>query len=93
MKAKPVLKRILPAVAQSFGLAENDIMSHSRKAELVDARSMTVALLLSHPQLRQQDAARLLDISQAAVSHLLARHQWLMLTDKAYRERYEAINR
>ena len=48
---------------------------------------------MSRPGVRQQDIAPLLDISQAAVSKLLARHQGLMRTDKAYKDRYEAINR
>lgn len=68
----------LADLALLLGVTEQDILSHCRKAELVDARSFIVAFMLKHLGLRQQDVAGLLDISQAAVSKLMARHQLFM---------------
>lgn len=92
-KAHKPNRKSLDSLAARLEVTKEDLLSHCRKAELVDARSMAVALLMSRLGVRQQDVAPLLDISQAAVSKLLARHNGLMRTDKAYKERYEAISR
>ncbi len=78
MKARHNAKSILTDLAHCLGVTEDDLLSHCRKAELVDCRSMIVAVLMEHAHLRQQDVAPLLDISQAAVSKLLTRHRQLI---------------
>lgn len=78
MKAKRITKKNLSALAQGLGVTKKDLLSHCRKVELVDARSMIVAVLMEHAHLRQQDVAPLLDITQSAVSWLLIRHRLMM---------------
>ena len=78
MKARQDLKNTLSALAQGLGVTKKDLLSHCRKVELVDARSMIVAVLMEHAHLRQQDVAPLLDITQSAVSWLLIRHRLMM---------------
>lgn len=69
----------LADLADRLGVTVEDILGHRRNAELVDARCMIVARLLNErPRMRQQDVAPLLDISQAAVSKLLARHHTML---------------
>lgn len=69
----------LAELAANLEVTVEDILGHRRNAELVDARCMIVALLLNErPRMRQQDIAQLLDISQAAVSKLLARHHTML---------------
>ena len=83
-------KETLTHLASKLGVTVDDILSHCRKTELVDARSMIVAVLTNRPHTRQQDIAALLGISQAAVSKLLARHRALMqYTD--YKNRFTAL--
>ena len=80
----------LAELAEKLGVTVEDLLSHCRKAELVDARCMVAALLMNRPCMRQQDVAPILDISQAAVSKLLTRHlQMLRYTN--YRLQWEAL--
>ena len=81
-------KSTLAELASKLGVTVEDILSHCRRAELVDARSMIVAVLLKRPHTRQQDIAPLLGISQAAVSKLLARHQLFMIQYAYYVRRF-----
>jgi predicted XRE-type DNA-binding protein len=81
----------LATFASKLGVTVEDILSHCRKTELVDARSMIVAILIERPHVRQQDIAPLLGISQAAVSKLLARHRALKGFDSRYRMMWEAL--
>ena len=81
----------LAELAKELGVSEKAILSHCRRAELVDARSMIVAILIERPHVRQQDIAPLLGISQAAVSKLLARHRALKGFDSRYRMMWEAL--
>lgn len=81
----------LADLASRLGVTVDDILSHCRKTELVDARSMIVAILMNRPHVRQQDIAALLDISQAAVSKLLARHRSLMEYNSFYRQAWKAL--
>lgn len=83
-------KETLAELASKLGVTEQAILSHCRKTELVDARSMIVAILMNRPHTRQQDIAPLLGISQAAVSKLLARHHALMQYAD-YKNRFAAI--
>ena len=85
----------LAELASKLGVSVQDILSHCRKAELVDARSMIVAILLEHTSMRQQDIAPLLDISQAAVSKLLARHNSMMgyAWGHDYKARFEQLEK
>lgn len=76
-------KTTLADLASMLGVTEQDILSHCRRTELVDARSIIVAFMLKHLGLRQQDVAGLLNISQAAVSKLMTRHQ-LFLEQKRF---------
>lgn len=87
----PIQTETLAAFASKLGVAVEDILSHCRKTELVDARSMIVAILIERPHVRQLDIAALLDISQAAVSKLLARHHALKGFDSRYRMKWEAL--
>ena len=82
-------------LAAKLGTTEEAILSHNRKAKLVDARCMIVAILMERLCARQQDIAPLLGISQAAVSKLLARHKSLLngFTPRGeYRSRWQALN-
>ncbi len=91
MKAKRITKKTLSTLAVCLGMTMDDLLSHCRKAELVDARSMIVAVLIEYTHLRQQDVAPMLDISQAAVSKLYARHRLLMKSlggDPDYQQRF-----
>ena len=91
MKASSITKENLPSLAESLGVTMNDLLSHCRKAELVDCRSMLVAVLMERTHMRQQDVAPLLDISQAAVSKLLTRHRQMMKHpggDPDYQQRF-----
>lgn len=81
----------LADLASRLGVTVDDILSHCRKTELVDARSMIVAILMNRPHVRQQDIAAMLDISQAAVSKLMARHHALKGFDSRYRMTWEAL--
>lgn len=78
MKAKSITRETLSALASSLGVTLDDLLSHCRKTELVDCRSMIVALLIEHAHLRQNDVAPLLDVTQSAVSWLLIRHRLMM---------------
>ena len=78
MEARNINEKDLSALARELGVTLDDLLSHCRKAELVDCRSMIVALLIEHAHLRQQDVAPLLSITQSAVSWLLIRHRSLM---------------
>lgn len=84
-------KYTLAELAKELGVSEKAILSHCRRVELVDARSMIVAILIERPHVRQQDIAALLDISQAAVSKLLARHRSLMEYNSFYRQAWKAL--
>lgn len=84
----------LAELAAKLGTTEEAILSHCRLVELVDARSMIVALLMERPCVRQQDVAPLLGISQAAVSKLLARHrQMLNYSFSSYKDRWQALKK
>ena len=85
----------LAELAAKLGTTEEAILSHNRKAALVDARSMIVAILMNRPHVRQQDVAPLLGISQAAVSKLLTRHKLFLngyTPRNEYRDRWQALN-
>lgn len=84
-------KNILTTLASLLGVTTESILSHGHKAELVDNRSMIAAVLTEHAHLRQQDVAPLLDVSQAGVSKMLARHRIMMRRpggDPDYQNRY-----
>lgn len=84
----------LAELAAKLGTTEEAILSHNRKAALVDARSMIVAILMNRPHVRQQDVAPLLGISQAAVSKLLTRHKLFLngyTPRNEYRDRWQAL--
>ena len=78
MKAKRISENDLSTLASHLGVTLDELLSHCRKAELVDCRSMIVAILIEHAHLRQQDVAPLLNITQSAVSWLLIRHRQMM---------------
>lgn len=78
MKAKSITEKDLSTFATCLGVTLDDLLSHCRKAELVDCRSMIVAILIEHAHMRQQDVAPLLNITQSAVSWLLIRHRQMM---------------
>lgn len=78
MEARHTPEDTLSVFAQCLGVTMDDLLSHCRKVELVDARSMIVAVLIEHAHLRQQDVAPLFDFSQAGVSKLLTRHHLMM---------------
>lgn len=87
----------LAELAAKLGTTEEAILSHCRKAALVDARSMIVAILIlmERTHVRQQDVAPLLGISQAAVSKLLTRHKLFLngyTPRNEYRDRWQALN-
>jgi len=86
-----IQKETLAELAKKLGVSEQDILSHCRRVDWVDARSMIVAILLNRPHVRQQDVAPLLGISQAAVSKLLARHRRLMEYNSFYRQAWKAL--
>ena len=88
----PIQTETLADLASKLGVTVEDILSHCRKTELVDARSMIVAILIERPHARQQDIAPLIGISQAAVSKLLARHRALKGFDSRYRTKWEALH-
>jgi len=90
MKTTTALEKKLPALAQIMGVSVSDLLSHCRKAELVDARSMAVALMMSQPGVKQEDVAPVLGISQAGVSYLLIRHNGMMHYDD-YKQRFAAV--
>ena len=77
MKARQ-RKAILSNLARCIGATVESILSREHHVELVDNRSMIVAVMMEHAHMRQQDVAPLLDISQAAVSKLLTRHRQMM---------------
>ena len=91
MKANRKSKETLKALAERLGVTEETLLSHCRKAELVDARAMAVVTMMNRLHLRQQDVAPLFDISQAAVSKLLSRHRSMMETDRDYKERFDQL--
>ena len=78
MKAKRITKKTLSTLAARLGVTMDALLSHCRKAELVDARSMIVAIMIEHAHMRQQEVAPLLNITQSAVSWLLIRHRQMM---------------
>ena len=78
MKANSNTNNLLTDLALSLGVTVGDLLSHCRKAELVDARSMIVAVMMEHAHMRQQDVAPLFNITQSGVSWLLIRHRSLM---------------
>ena len=78
MKAKRITRKNLSTLATGLGLTLDDLLSHCRKAELVDARSMIVAVLIEQVHLRQKEVAPLLNITQSDVSWLLIRHRQMM---------------
>ena len=78
MEARNINEKDLSALARELGVTLDDLLSHCRKAELVDCRSMILAILTEHAHLRQQDVAPLLSITQSAVSWLLIRHRQMM---------------
>ena len=91
MKAKRISENDLSTLASHLGVTLDDLLSHCRKAELVDCRSMIVAILTEHAHMRQQDVAPLLSITQSAVSWLLIRHRQMMQHPGGrpdYRKRY-----
>lgn len=91
MKAKRITKKTLSTFADCLGVTLDDLLSHCRKAELVDCRSMIVAILMENAHLRQQDLAPLLDISQPGVCKLLIRHRQMMKSpggNPDYQKRY-----
>lgn len=84
----------LAELATKLGTTEEAILSHCRKAELVDARCMIAAILMNRSHVRQQDVAPLLGISQAAVSKLLTRHKSFLngyTPRNEYRDRWLAL--
>lgn len=77
--------------SEPLGVTLEELRSGSRQRRLVDARSLAAALLMRQPFTRQQDVAQLLEISQPAVSQLLARHEGLLKGFPAYRRKWHEI--
>ena len=88
IKTKNPLKQAM----DTFGITLEELRSGSRKQHLVDARSLVAAMLMQQRFTRQQDVAELLGISQAAVSHLLVRHNDLLQVDPKHQRKWERVS-
>lgn len=91
MKTDVLKTTQLVEVAEKVGVTLEELLSHSRRQASVDARCMTAALLVGEHHLRQYEVAPLLQISQPAVSNLLARHENLMKFNVSYRNQFNSI--
>jgi predicted XRE-type DNA-binding protein len=91
MEKENLNRTLLVELADKVGVTMDDLLSHCRRQELVDDRCMVVALLVNDYHLRQKEVAMLLQISQPAVSNLLARHENLMKFDASYRNHFKSI--
>ena len=78
-------------VLRKLGVTERELLGRCRRQGLVDARCLMAAALMGQPLMNQKGVARILGVSQAAVSHLLKRHEALMSSDATYRGKWELI--
>ena len=79
-------------VLRKLGVTERELLGRCRRQGLVDARCLMAAALMGQPLMNQKGVARILGVSQAAVSHLLKRHEALMETDAEYKNKWNNIN-
>ncbi len=82
---------IYQKVLRRLKVTEKELRGRCRRQDLVDARCMMAAALLNQPLTRQGDVAKILNVSQAAISHLMLRHESLLDADESYRKKWEAI--
>ena len=78
-------------VLRRLCVTEQELRSASRRQEVVDARCLMAAMLLRQPLMTQKSVAAILGVSQAAVSHLLKRHEGLLETDRNYRRKWTMV--
>lgn len=78
-------------VLRTLGVTEKDLLGNCRRRELVDARCLMAAMLMKQPLMRQKDVSKVLGISQAAVHHLLGRHQDMLEVDAGYQVKWEKV--
>lgn len=74
-----------------MGVKEKEFRSRNRRQDLVDARCLVAAALISQPFMRQEDVAGILGTTQATVSHMLARHSDLLQVDFTYKRKWETV--
>ena len=84
-------QKSLDRLLKSLKVTVEELQGGCREPRLVDARSMVAASLIEFPKMRQKDIAFLLNVSQAAVSKLLNRHQNLLEVDLRYRRRWQSL--
>ena len=78
-------------VLRTLGVTEKELLGNCRRRDLVDARCLMAAVLMKQPLMTQKGVAKILGVSQAAVHHLLKRHEELMEVEAAYRRKWTAI--
>ena len=78
-------------VLRKLGVTERELLGRCRRQGLVDARCLMAAALMGQPLMNQKGVARILGVSQAAVCHLLKRHEALMEVDEGYRKKWERV--
>ena len=78
-------------VLRTLGVTEKELLGNCRRRDLVDARCMLAAMLMKQPLMTQKSVAAILGVSQAAVSHLLKRHEGLLETDRNYRRKWTMV--
>ena len=88
---KPMIDSILKNIAQDYGLASEDLLSSSRRPEIIEARHVAVYFLVMNTELSLRAVAVSLGrTNNTTVLNSLARVQSLMAVDPDFKERIES---
>ena len=85
------VNKVTRTICVVFECEWEDVMSTSRETYLVNARMAFAEILYSELCLSQVNIARLLYVSQPAVSKLLKRHQDCLKYDSNYSQKYARL--
>ena len=85
------VNKVTRSICIVFECDWEDVMSTSREIYLVNARMAFAEILYSELCLSQVNIARLLDVSQPAVSKLLKRHRDSMKFNSDYSQKYARL--
>ena len=86
------VNKVTRTICVVFECEWEDVMSVSREADLVDARTAFAGILYNKLEFTQVNIARLLDVTQPAVSKLLKRHRDSMKFNSDYSQKYARLS-
>ena len=90
-KNDQIINKVSRTTCIVFECEWEDVMSTSRQTCLVNARMAFATILHSELGISQVNIARLLNISQAAVSKMLKKHHDCVKFDSDYNQKYSRL--